>query len=51
MAMKTVKRKQAPKLPRFIAPKDMKSKVFKTKKDKASARQRLKLDLKRSLEE
>jgi len=36
------KRKKAPKLPRFKAPKSMTSKVYKTKKDKAMTRQSLK---------
>lgn len=36
------KKKTAPKLPRFSCPKDMKSRVFKTKKDKAKSRANLK---------
>ena len=35
-------KKKAPKLPRFRCPKDMKSKVYKTKKDKAKSRANLK---------
>lgn len=40
--MKSKKKKTAPKLPRFSCPKDMKSRVFKTKKDKAKSRANLK---------
>lgn len=36
-----MKKKNAPKLPRFRCPKDMKSRVFKTKKDKAKSRAKL----------
>ena len=39
---KMKKKKTAPKLPRFSCPKDMKSRVFKTKKDKAKSRANLK---------
>ena len=35
-------KKKAPKLPRFHCPKDMQSKVYKTKKDKAKSRAKLK---------
>ena len=34
-------KKKAPKLPRFSCPKDMKSRVFKSKKDKAKSRMAL----------
>lgn len=52
MPMKSKKTsKSAPKLPRFKAPKDMKSKVFKTKKDKASTRRALNKKLKDNLKE
>lgn len=37
-----MKKKKAPKLPRFQCPKDMRSKVYKTKKDKAKSRAKLK---------
>lgn len=37
-----MKKKSAPKLPRFKCPKDMKSRIFKTKKDKAKSRAKLK---------
>ena len=35
-------KKKAPKLPRFRCPKDMKSKIIKSKKDKAKSRANLK---------
>lgn len=35
-------KKKAPKLPRFRCPKDMKSKIFKSKKDKAKSRANMK---------
>ena len=37
-----MKKKKAPKLPRFRCPKDMKSKIIKSKKDKAKSRANLK---------
>lgn len=37
---------EAPKLPRFKAPKSMNSVIFKTKKEKASTRQKLNLKAK-----
>lgn len=36
-----MKKKNAPKLPRFRCPKDMKSRIFKTKKEKARSRANL----------
>ena len=49
--MKTTCTSEAPKLPRFKAPKSMKSVVFKTNKDKASTRQKLNLKAKRLVDE